>query len=117
MSILIKGMEMPENCVDCGIYWDGCPVWEFENIDKDYSEKRAPNCPVVPVPFHKIVKTNADRIRAMTDEELADFMTRQRFSVVNLIADRLGINVTSQFLEGRKNSLDWLKQEVDNDKQ
>lgn len=52
MSILIKGMELPKNCVECGVYWDGCPVWNLENIDKDYSEKRAPNCPLVPVPPH-----------------------------------------------------------------
>lgn len=57
-------------------------------------------------------KTNADRIRAMTDEELADFITRQRFYAINPIADKFGIDVSSIFLIGRKNMLDWLKQEA-----
>lgn len=60
-------------------------------------------------------KTNADRLRQLTDEELADFIARQRFSVVNPIADKLGIDVTTAFIVGRKNALDWLKQEVESD--
>ena len=59
--------------------------------------------------------TNADKIRQMSDEELADFITRQRFSVVNTLADKLGIDVTMAFIVGRKNVLDWLKQEVESD--
>ena len=57
-------------------------------------------------------QTNADKIRQLTDEELADFITRQRFSVVNTLADNLGIDVTTAFIVCRKNALDWLKQEV-----
>lgn len=57
-------------------------------------------------------KTNADSIRAMTDEELADFIVGQRFSAVNQIADKLEVDVTTAFIVGRKNALDWLKQEV-----
>lgn len=57
--------------------------------------------------------TNADRIRAMTDEELADFIARQRFSTINPIADMFEVDVTAQFIEGRKNMLNWLKQGVD----
>lgn len=56
---------------------------------------------------------NSDAIRQMSDEELADFITRQRFSVVNPIADKFGIDVAVTFIIGRKNVLDWLKQEVE----
>ena len=63
MSILIKGMDF-------------------------ILERRQPDCPLVEVPPHgrlidadaligaestSLIKTNADRIRAMTDEELADW--------------------------------------------
>lgn len=63
-------------------------------------------------------KTNADCIRAMTDEELADFITKQRFCTVDVIADKLGIDLSPSilFLTGCKNMLDWLKQEVDDDR-
>lgn len=57
--------------------------------------------------------SNGDKIRQMTDEELADFIARQRFSAVNPIADKLGIDVTTAFIIGRKNVLDWLKREVE----
>lgn len=60
-------------------------------------------------------QTNADKIRQLTDEELADFITRQRFSVVNTLADKLGIDVTVAFIISRKNVLDWLKREVESD--
>ena len=58
-------------------------------------------------------QSNADKIRQMSDEGLADFIARQRFSVVNPIADKLGIDVTAAFIVGRKNALDWLKQEAE----
>lgn len=56
--------------------------------------------------------TNADKIRAMTDEELAYFIAQQRFCTINLIADEFGLDVTFQFIKGKNNALDWLKQEV-----
>lgn len=60
-------------------------------------------------------KTNTDKLRHLTDEELADFIARQRFCGVNPIADKLGIDVTTAFIVNRKNMLDWLKQEVESD--
>ena len=56
--------------------------------------------------------TNADKIRAMTDEELAYFIAEQRFCTVNPIADEFRIDVTFQFVNCKNNMLDWLKQEV-----
>lgn len=71
--------------------------------------------PYLDYPKERKKQTNADRIKQLTDEELADFITRQRFSVVNTLADKLGIDVTTAFIVGRKNALDWLKQEVESD--
>lgn len=61
--------------------------------------------------------TNADRIRAMTDEELADFIG----GIFTLETDVYGgydpRTVVSQEprveLRNREDALDWLKQEVD----
>lgn len=54
-------------------------------------------------------QTNADRIRAMTDEELARFITGEDFC-------ELLCNNSPSFCDGdcEKRMLDWLKQEVDN---
>ena len=57
--------------------------------------------------------TNADRIRAMSDEELAEFIATQRYAVINPIADKLNIDTASEFAECKKVMLDFLKQEVD----
>lgn len=64
-----------------------------------YRQLRQPNTVVGYVP--SLIKTNSDRIRAMTDEELAEW-----------IADDLiepGYNTREQTV---KIWLDWLKQEV-----
>lgn len=61
MSILIKGMEMPDACCDCDLLpdeidWDGqweCPI--TEKIVHKYVEKRKgkpQDCPLVELPPH-----------------------------------------------------------------
>jgi len=57
--------------------------------------------------YEKLI-TNADNIREMTDEGLADF-------IVSRIADKLNIDTTLSFIETREKILSWLKQEVNNE--
>ena len=51
MSILIKGMEMPKDCIFCPMFrgaWTMCTV-----LNKTTSVKGRPDdCPLVPVPPH-----------------------------------------------------------------
>ena len=67
------------------------------------------------VPMHDdaIIVTNADRIRAMTDEELAELVCDH----VCMLCPIEGCE--GRIEEGRKKCkqhwLDWLKREVDND--
>lgn len=56
MSILIKGMKMPESCLRGGCPLDGssCTLWEKENW-KDSTgpyNGRHKNCPLIPIPDH-----------------------------------------------------------------
>lgn len=68
MSVLIQGMEMPQNCNECII---NCDVFTF--IDK-----RSPNCPLIdiPIPHGDLVDLNDvvhpnDSMKRMTiDEQL-----------------------------------------------
>ena len=53
-------------------------------------------------------KTNADRIRNMTDEELADFICKTQFA---FIPRSLG-NIPISVYDGMS-VLEWLKQEAD----
>ena len=50
MSILIKGMEMPQNCDDCHFDID-CPYDESQDGYKMMSG-RPLKCPLVPIPPH-----------------------------------------------------------------
>lgn len=58
--------------------------------------------------------TNADRIRAMTDEELDKFLGEVQWDVANYCG---GVTQTQEYPvpEHRGAWLDWLKQEVTND--
>lgn len=55
--------------------------------------------------------TNADRIRSMTDEELADWLKYDRISVCPPDTGHIHCNI-SDICADRKCWLDWLKQEV-----
>ena len=51
MSILIRGMEMPNHCGECGIEW--CERWKRLIVAGMPSAKARPEgCPLVPVPPH-----------------------------------------------------------------
>ena len=60
-------------------------------------------------------KIHADLIRAMTNEELAEFVAQQRFCAISPMADKLGIDITQMFVKCRDNMLVWLRQEASND--
>lgn len=53
MSILIKGMEMPQNCTECRFAVDGwCYAYGRPNIEALANYERTNFCPLVPVPDH-----------------------------------------------------------------
>ena len=61
MGVYIKGMEMPENCRQCGFYhhneyygYESCGATHFAIGDRYHpsNKQRYPNCPLVEVPKH-----------------------------------------------------------------
>ena len=58
MSILIKGMEMPESCFDCPISHFAycrtiaCGITGKTISASDYEKMRLDNCPLVPIQEH-----------------------------------------------------------------
>lgn len=56
--------------------------------------------------------THADRIRAMTDEKLADWLKYERISVCPPDTGHIHCNI-SDICADRKCWLDWLKQEAE----
>jgi len=57
MSVLIKGMEMPRHCGECGIDW--CHIWHRA---ENPIEKRPPDCPLVEVPTPHGRLIDADKL-------------------------------------------------------
>lgn len=70
--------------------------------------------------------TNADRIRAMTDDELATFLTNNQVEVFRTVVkemcnlldvpfqhEELTREVTAKYEEIKKEQLEWLKQEAE----
>jgi len=95
MSVLIKGMEMPKNCYDCPFAMRRYETLfvKGKSIRRDYgcvfthrtitSTKRNRFCPLMlnDESFSESRSTNADRIRSMTDEELARWLSDMHDSV------------------------------------
>ena len=62
MSVLIRGMEMPESCFECPVSRPamgnlrgaviGCPLIGRTISALFYEQKRMQDCPLVPVPKH-----------------------------------------------------------------
>ena len=51
MSVLIRGMEMPKHCGECGIEW--CEKWKRLIIaGMSIAKSRPSDCPLLPIPPH-----------------------------------------------------------------
>ena len=53
-------------------------------------------------------ETNADRIRAMSDEELAELLAEEQFRIANAVFQTVGYGLEKQAIYARR--LDWLQQ-------
>ena len=80
MSILIKGMEMPQSCAECPLlescsecegYHNRCMPLGVENGYTDYpddltpTDRRRDDCPIVPVPKHGDLIDAQEEMRLM----------------------------------------------------
>ena len=59
------------------------------------------------------IVTNADCIRAMSDEELAEFLAEEQYRIANVIFQAAGYGLEKQAIYARR--LDWLQQPAKED--
>ena len=59
--------------------------------------------------------TNADRMRTMTDEELADFILKRDIGIVDRLSQLQVFIYNFDVEKGKKDLLAWLKREVDDE--
>lgn len=68
-------------------------------------------CVMGPCPEQTL--SNADRIRAMSDEELAEFLAEEQFRIANTVFQTVGYGLEKQVIYARR--LDWLQQPAEED--
>ena len=74
MSVLIKGMQMPEDCFSCPLKEEG-----FCNITNAYAAqvyKRNSDCPLVELPEHHGRLIDADRLMRVYEDRLEKVIDR-----------------------------------------
>ena len=75
MSVLIKGMEMPESCHVCEVgnsaqMFGHCPFYDLKTDQDAWGTQRHPDCPLVPVPPHgRLIDTSAKVQTQLYDDE------------------------------------------------
>ena len=57
--------------------------------------------------------TNADRIRAMSDEELAEFLSEEQYRIADIVFQQCGFGLEKKVIYARR--LDWLQQPAEED--
>ena len=101
-----RGMEICE--IFCKTYVD---CWECINFDEchysGFLTGRLTSCP----DYKQKPKTNADRLRAMTDEELCDFLSQYKFCDIC----EEGCDNCTYHGDCDKRLLDWLQQPAEGD--
>lgn len=99
-----------KTCADC-IHESACRLWTDGRYISDSSASKCPNhetvkessaylCGVLDERNRK--QTNADRIRAMSDEELADFIEMKQF-----------FSLANNGTDGEEYTLNWLQSEAE----
>ena len=89
-----------------------CIYFEKDGKCRKFSDNTAGSyCVMGPCPEQK--SSNADRIRAMSDEELAEFLAEEQFRIANVVFQAVGYGLEKQAIYVRR--LDWLQQPAEED--
>ena len=102
MSVLIKGMKMPENCVACTFSgWSNlhqtaaCKICEydpcFDDHSREYMSKKANFCPLVEIPAKHGRLIDEDNVIDAIHERLHVLQTHSEFNKKHADIDLLGV--------------------------
>ena len=75
MGVYIKGMEMPQSCLECVFYRRTDPIYDYCCISYATPKEYVPNdCPLVPVPPHgRLIAADALMLKILDyTEEYSD---------------------------------------------
>jgi hypothetical protein len=127
--IMAKKQKQPaKTCADC-IHESACRVWTDGRYISDAAATQCPNHETVKesgaylcgvLDERKRKQTNADRIRAMSDEELAHFMAERSVNESTLLLLNENHGLTAVQIEALRHRIycacmQWLKQPAEGD--
>ena len=80
MSVLIKGMQIPENCIKCGLM---CALRHFNILN----DNRPSNCPLVELPEHhgRLIDANVLATESLKDGAYGYVSTKQIYDAETII--------------------------------
>ena len=89
-----------------------CVYFEKDGKCRKFSDDTAISyCVMGPCSEQKL--SNADRIRSMSDEELAEFLAEEQYRIANVVFQAAGYGIEKQAIYARR--LDWLQQPAEED--
>lgn len=89
-----------------------CIYFEKDGKCRKFSDDTAISyCVMGPCSEQKL--SNADRIRSMSDEELAEFLAEEQYRIADIVFQNVGFGLVKQAIYARR--LAWLKQPVEED--
>ena len=89
-----------------------CVYFEKDGKCRKFSDDTAISyCVMGPCSEQKL--SNADRIRSMSDEELAEFLAEEQYRIANVVFQAAGYGIETQAIYARR--LDWLQQPAEED--
>ena len=75
MSVIVRGMEMPKNCQECGLYIEGaCYAKGYRDYRSIMDTAKPDDCPLVELPEKHGRLVDADK--------LADLLSKEKEKVV-----------------------------------
>lgn len=99
MSVIVKGMEMPKNCLTCKLRGDGsdskyiwdCPFTGLEYTREEGETRRLDDCPLIEVPAPHGRLIDEDNVIDAIHERLQVLRTHKEFIKKHGDIDLLGV--------------------------
>ena len=76
MSVIVKGMEMPKNCQECGLYIEGaCYAKGYRDYRSIMDTAKPDDCPLIELPPHgRLIDVDVLKQSAHLDGQLKTYI-------------------------------------------
>ena len=101
MSILIRGMEMPKNCQECGLYIEGaCYAKGYRDYRSIMDTAKPDDCPLVELPPHgRLIDVDEPMTKISTMMQEPDYQHEGENWMVGLIMARDALDEAPTVIE------------------